>query len=138
MPLPEFQMGVPSGDVPAPLRRFMGAWAYELAGAPGKGRNLMLIVTGVDKEGRADGYYSWGPPTPTTFPQNAPGSFRVAGTITADTLRFSSPKGDTSFAFTLMSDNRLSHLWSHTSGRNWSAIFNPVWTLASAERAAKR
>jgi hypothetical protein len=63
LPLPDFNIELPHGDVPGTLRGFVGIWA-DLEGRARKVRDTLLIVTRVDKEGRADGYWATVPPAP--------------------------------------------------------------------------
>jgi hypothetical protein len=138
IPLPamDLKFVVPKGDVPAHLRSFVGVWADELGPGGGKGRKYMLIITSVDKEGRADGYWAFGPSTPTSATKGPPGVWRIAPTIAKDVLKFSNKKH--SFTFTRIGRDKLSYFWSHESGQSASSIFDPTWTLVAAERAAKR
>ncbi len=77
----------------------------------------MLIVTRVDKEGRADGWWVYGPPGPKSDLQNDPANaFRFAGTITDESLRFSHPrKAAVSYRHRLTTDGRMDFF--HTTPR---------------------
>lgn len=134
LPLPDFQIEAPSGDVSASLRRFVGIWI-----APGEerqGRTSMLIVTRVDKEGSADGWWVYGPPGPQST-REAAGAFRFSGTITDESLRFLHTSG-ASYRHRLLADGRMDYF--HLDPRRVSANYKlvPVWALVQAERAAKR
>jgi hypothetical protein len=94
----------------------------------------MIIITRVDKDGSADGYWTYGPPGPTG---GEPASvFRIAGRITDDALRFSSPLGSTQYKFTISGKN-LNYTYANTKGQTGAAIFIPLWTLVEAQQAAK-
>jgi uncharacterized caspase-like protein len=135
--LPEFQMEMPAPDVPAPLRRFVGIWFDETGGeGANKGKKNMLIVTRVDKNGRAEGYLAHGPPTPTSYSRKPAGSLGFIGRITESTLRFSS--GAVTYSNRLTPDNRIYYLYSNSKGQTASRYLNPVWTLSDVERSTKR
>ncbi len=134
---PWFQIEVPESDVPASVRRFVGIWVDEGA-ADCKGRSNMLIVTRVNKDGRAAGYFMYGPSGPKSFEQGPSGFFPVIGTIADDTLTHTSPGGSHTYKYTAMDLSRLAFRYSNAKGQTASFVFTPVWTLVEAERAAKR
>lgn len=136
IPLPQgdLKFVVPKADVPAHLRSFVGVWADELGPGGGKGRKYILIITSVSKEGLAEGFWAWGPPTPDAFAKGPAGVSRIAATIAGDTLKFSVHKNH--LQYTRASGNRLSYFWSHESGRTSNSVYDPLWTLAEAERGA--
>ncbi len=134
---PWFQMEIPEGDVPASVRRFVGIWVDEGA-ADRKGRSNMLIVTRVNKDGRAAGYYMYGPSGPKSFEQGPGGFFPMIGTIADDTLTHTSPGGSATYKYTAMDLGRLAYRYTSAKGQTASFVFTPVWTLVEAERAAKR
>jgi caspase domain-containing protein len=136
-PLPDFQIEMPDGEVPATLRGFVGIWA-DLAGKARKVRDTLLIVTRVDKEGRADGYWAYGPPGANSFNQDPPSVFKVAGTITDKTLRFSSPRGKSTYIHRLTNDGRMDHVFTNPKGGTSASVLAPVWSLVEAERSATR
>ena len=135
--LPDFQIELPDGDVPAPLRGFVGIWA-DTGGSARRSRDLMLIVTRVDKEGRADGYWVYGPPGSNSFTQNPPSAFKVAGTITDKTLRFSSAGGMSKYSHRLTRDGRMDHVFTNSKGQTDTRVLVPAWSLVEAERGAKQ
>jgi len=138
LPLPDFRLQAPHGDVPGILRGFVGVWIDPSADAR-KRRTNMLIVEGVDKEGRADGWWVYGPPGATSsFPGDPANAFKFAGTITDKSLRFTSPSGQATYKNRLTSDGRMDHFWSHTKAGTSHAVLIPVWTLVDAERPAKK
>ena len=75
-PLPDVRIEIPDADVPSHLRRFVGIWHVPANG----GRTDMIIATRVDKDGKLDGYWLWGPPGPSSPSTQRPaGIFRIAG-----------------------------------------------------------
>jgi uncharacterized caspase-like protein len=138
LPMPPwFQMEIPEGDVPASIRRFVGVWVDEGA-ADRKGRSNMLIVTRVDKDGRAAGYFMYGPSGPNSFEQGPGGFFPIIATIADGTLTHTSPGGGHIYKYTVMDLGRLAYRYANPKGQTASLIFTPVWTLTDAERATKR
>jgi hypothetical protein len=130
--LPDFRFEIPGADVPLAHKRFIGVWVDE-----GRvGRRLMMIITRVDKEGRADGFWLFGPSVPSGFTQGPAGVFKIAGRISEDTLRFTSPRGDENYKHTLSGKN-ISYFYSNAKGQTVSAAFLPLWTLVEAQQAAK-
>jgi uncharacterized caspase-like protein len=133
-PIPDFRIDVPGNDVQSSLRGFVGIWLD----GEGKGRTHLIIVTRVHQDGSADGFFSSGPPTPTSFDQGPPGVFIIAGRISGDTLRFTNPKGTVQFRFTLTNAKQLQFFYSNSKGQTTTRMFDPVWTLVDAERSGKR
>jgi hypothetical protein len=86
--MPRFEIGATNGDVPDSYRRFVGIWSNKSRWGNGKGRHGMLIVTEVNSEGLATGYYAWGPPTELSFNQAAAGSVSFSETISNGVLSF--------------------------------------------------
>jgi uncharacterized caspase-like protein len=130
--VPDFRIEVPSDDVPLAYRRFIGVWVDE-----GRtGRRLMMIITRVDKEGRADGYWTFGPPVPTGVTQNPASVFKIAGRISENTLRFSSPDGRAQYKHTL-NGKTISYAYANAKGQAASNVLIPLWTLVDAQQAAK-
>ena len=128
--IPDFHFEVPGDDVSQGYRPFVGVWVNQGQ----TGRRLMIIITRVGKDGSADGYWTYGPPGPTG---GEPASvFRIAGRITDDALRFSSPLGSTQYKFTISGKN-LNYTYANTKGQTGAAIFIPLWTLVEAQQAAK-
>lgn len=132
-PLPDIKIDVPDVDVPFNLRRFVGVWSS----AEGGGRSVLIITTSIRKDGRLDGYWLWGPPTPSSLFQYPAGIFRIAGTATDGSLRFNNPSGTGSYRLTLTNTNKMKYvLWS-TKGDNDNKVLDPVWTLVGAERSIR-
>ena len=134
--VPEFEIEVPAPDVPAPLRRFVGIWVDE-NGFARKGRDHLLIVTGVEKEGSASGYFVFGPPRAGSFHQGPASYHTIVGRIERDTLSFSCCGGADTFKFTLIS-RKMHHDYSNTRGQSTSFVLDSVWSLVESERATAR
>jgi hypothetical protein len=130
--LPDFRFEVPGDDVPLDYRRFIGVWVNE-----GRtGRRIMMIITRVAKDGSADGYWTFGPPSPTSPSQEPASLFKIAGRISEDSLRFSSPGAGTQYKHTL-SGKTLNYTYANTKGQTGAAIFISLWTLVEAQQLAK-
>ncbi len=98
----------------------------------------MMILTHVDKDGNTDGYWLSSPPAPKSIVRSPAGFFKIAGTITGDTLRFSNLDGSISYKHTLTSANRMNYIYTLSHGPTGHTVLDPVWTLVEAERLAKR
>jgi len=131
--MPEFEIDVPAPDVPAPLRRFVGVWVDE-TGSARKARSSLLIVTRVEKDGSAFGYYVYGPPGIQSFDQNPASLHRIVGRIKGDTLSFSG--GTATYKYTLIAGNHIRLDYSNAKGQSMSVVFDPVWSVVEPERAA--
>jgi uncharacterized caspase-like protein len=137
LPLPDFHIEVPKADVPAALRRFVGIWANDPP--EGRYRTRLLVVTRVDRDGKLDGWWVYGPPGSHTRSKDPPGFFAVAGTISAGALRFANPSRTATYRFTPVKGRAMNHLYANTkTGETGAETFKPLWTLAEAEREAKR
>jgi hypothetical protein len=130
--VPDFKFEVPADDVPLAYRRFVGVWVDEGL----RGRRLMMIITRVGKDGGADGYWIFGPPVATGVTQDPASVFKIAGRISEDTLRFSSPGGGAHYKHTL-SGKSLNYAYASAKGQTASNVFIPLWTLVEAQQAAK-
>lgn len=137
--LPDFQIDVPESDVPTQLRRYIGVWFHD---APTSVRAHIFVATRVHKDGKLDGYWAWGPTKPETkHPNPAAGFWFVSGTVTGDSFRFNKTLDNFngSFRLTLTAENKLKYLYTNpTRGEASSGVFSPIWTLVTAEAAAKR
>ncbi len=137
LPVPEFEIELPASDVPAPLQRFVGVWVHD-DGSAVQGRDQLLIVTRVEKEGSAFGHYVFGPPGPKSFFQLPAGSHKIAGRIEGDTLSFSCCGGTETYKYTPIDGNRMRFHYSNAKGQSTSHIFYPVWSPLESGRAARR
>jgi hypothetical protein len=133
-PIPQYAMEMPGSDVPAAFRAFVGVWASSIGFGGGQGRHAMIIVTAVDKTGRAIGYYVYGPPTPKAFEQDPAGHVQFAGQIEKDKLTFETRRAV--FVATMTTGDRLHLVAKRFDGRSPTAVVEPVWRLVEAERTA--
>jgi DNA-binding winged helix-turn-helix (wHTH) protein len=132
LPLPEFRMREPSGDVPAPARQLVGIWVSD-AGWIGSHRQLMVIITSVDREGVAMGYAVHGPAQPNSRIQSPPHAFSFRARMTERTLSFDDGAGQYMVSFG--AGNRMEiELKFRDATMGW-VVLGPVWTLADAERS---
>jgi hypothetical protein len=132
LPLPDFEIEVPGADVPANLRRFIGIWRTEPNPEKHYRANL-LIVTRVDRDGKVDGHWAFGPPMPNARWQYAAQTVPIAGTITDQTLRFQSSGGKAKYRFSLNSNNTMDYMFSSARRESAAKTFVPFWTLLEAE-----
>jgi uncharacterized caspase-like protein len=70
--MPPFTIGT-TWESPSSYAGFIGVWSSKRGWGNGKGRNVMLIITGVSADGLARGYYLWGPPTKASWEQSPAG-----------------------------------------------------------------
>jgi hypothetical protein len=136
IPLPQFRMSRPDAKIPADIRRFVGVWASRIAFGGGRGRQAILIITDVDADRRATGYWAFGPPTPATLDQNPAGSFTFVGQIEGDRLRFENRIANWVVKFTV-GDN-LHVAQQRKDGRTPTVNLEAVWRLAERELSAAR
>src|SRR5262245_16284763 len=130
--VPDYRFQVPGDDVPLAYRRFVGVWVDE-----GRtGRPLLMIITRVGKDGSADGFWAFGPPVPTGVTQNPASVFKIAGRISDDTLRFSSPDGHAQYKHTL-SGKSITYAYANAKGQTATNVLVPLWTLVEAQQTAK-
>jgi DNA-binding winged helix-turn-helix (wHTH) protein len=134
LPLPEFQIGKPAGDVRERHRRFVGIWMSD-TGWLNSYRQMMLIVTSVDADGIAEGYGVNGPPQSNSHIQTPPKHWRLKMRISGDSLSYSDTTGR--YVASLTPQNQLTlkaTFWDRVTPA-W-VLLEPVWTLVEAERAA--
>jgi len=137
LPLPDFQIDMPEANLPANLQRFVGIWIGDARQNNNK-RSVILVATRVQKDGKLDGYWSWGPPKPGMRFTFDAGFWVISGTITDDTFRFKSWDGNGAFRFTAIPGNKMDYVHSNSkTGVTDAQILEPVWTLVQAERSAK-
>ena len=93
----------------------------------------------VDREGKAWGYLSRGPPMPNSVPI-PPRVIPFTGTISGDTLSYS--LWDGKFSLSFVGKRQLQYHEVLTagprSGNTSTVTLDPIWTLVEAERTAKR
>ena len=103
-------------------------------GFVGTGRQFMLIVTHVEKEGLAGGYTVRGPPAPNSRIQNPAEAVPFTAYIERKVLTYSNPRGNYRVWFA----GRDSLVFRQTYIDDYVTMvaLEPVWTLLVAERAA--
>jgi hypothetical protein len=137
LPIPTFSIGTPTGGVPANALRFIGIWASS-SGYNGTGRQAMLIVTAVDGNSLAEGYYVQGPPAAGTVREArvyGASAIPIEGRIKGDTLTFTIAATDTKFVAAF--DMNADYLTVGTvlpSGLHVQIVLNPVWRMVKRER----
>jgi hypothetical protein len=136
LPVPTFSIVIPKVGVPVNALRFIGVWASS-SGYNGTGRQAMLIVTAVDGDSFAEGYYVQGPPTAGTVREArifGPSAVPIEGRITGNTLTFTHEATDTKFVAKF--DINADYLTVGTtlrSGLRVQIVLNPVWRLVKRE-----
>jgi DNA-binding winged helix-turn-helix (wHTH) protein len=133
LPLPPFQIRTPAHDVSEDARRFVGIWVSD-KGWMGSNRQFMLIVTNVDREGIAAGYFVNGPSQPMSFFHTAAHSSSFKARISGDSLSYSGAAGEHLASLTTQGGIELK--LTLRDGRVGVVVLNPVWTLVEAERTA--
>jgi class 3 adenylate cyclase len=102
VPLPQkIKLATPPPEVRKQLAEYLGAYGGDRRWGGG-GRQVVLIVTGVDNSGVAYGIFAQGPPTPRTFNQNPAHYVSFEGTITDSGLKFEPSGGRWKYQFKLM------------------------------------
>jgi hypothetical protein len=129
--IPPFTIGA-TWDSPSLYAGFIGVWSSKRGFGNGKGRNVMLIITGVSADGLARGYYVWGPPTKSSWLQSPAGySQFFTQKIVENTFSIKSSdqginvkldKGNTMNVFTFKPDK---------SGEKASVELYPIWQPAA-------
>lgn len=135
LPLPPFKIGKPARDVPEGIRRFVGIWVSD-TGWVNSNRQHMLIITDVNGDGTAAGYFANGPSQPKSFIQSPPhfGAFKAR--ISGASLSYSNMMGEYVASFT--AQDRIELKVVFRDGLIAWVAHDPVWTLVDAERAAGR
>jgi DNA-binding winged helix-turn-helix (wHTH) protein len=133
LPLPAFQIFEPAQDVPKSVRHFVGVWVSD-TGWVNSNRQLMLIVTYVDRDGGAEGYVVDGPPQPGSYVQSPASAKPFKAQIVGRSLLYGAAKRERSASLTM--ENRIEFKLRRRDGTSGVVSLDPVWTLADAERAA--
>ena len=131
--MPLFQIDALDGDVPDNFKPFLGVWVSRIGNGGGSGRQTMLIVSHIDKDGVASGYYVYGPPTARTWNQNPSGfkAFKtniVGGALRVQLLAQNKPY---EVMFKTIDEGRL-HYQAEENQRGSSNTLYPVWRLVDA------
>ena len=102
VPLPQkIKLATPPPEVRKQLAEYLGAYGGERRWGGG-GRQVILIVTGVENSGAAYGIFAQGPPTPRTYNQNPAHYVSFEGKITDSGLKFEPSGGRWKYQFKLM------------------------------------
>jgi hypothetical protein len=133
LPLPLFQMHQPPQDLDPKLRRFVGIWVSD-AGWRVSGRQLMLIVAEIGRDGSAVAYVSHGPPQARSHSHEPPFTTLVNARVVDDIMTFSA-NGDVS-TVVMTRDKRIEMRRAFADGAVGSISLDPVWTQVGAEEAA--
>ena len=136
LPIPPFQIGETRSVVPVPYQRFVGIWSSKLGWDHGKGRHGMLVVTEVQSDGLARGYYLWGPATKLSWEKTPAGYTLFSERISDDTLSFKT--GTTTIDVKLNSHNAMAlhstYLRAGKKAQTSSTEFSPIWQLVSPDQ----
>jgi len=129
--IPEFVIRPSVRNVSAAFREFVGVWVSD-QGFNRFGREAMIIITNVDAEGNAEGYFSFGPPTPRVpkhrrFPAN---TVPIQGKVIGNRVKFKKPR----FTLTATLDAKRSiklTTQTHSDGSIGVTTASPVWLADS-------
>jgi hypothetical protein len=89
----------------------------------------MIIVTSANKDGKVEGHFVVGPPTPGTRGRAPARILPIKGTVAGDRLTFGTPRASIEAALTALSS--LDVNVSQNSGRRAQAELKPVWRLVA-------
>ena len=131
--MPIFQIDALDSDVPDNLKPFLGVWVSRIGNGNGVGRQTMLIVSHIDKDGVASGYVVFGPPTAKTWNQAPPTFKAIKTTIDGDALHilFSGQQKQYGMIFKRIDQGRI--LYQPQMGQRVSSnTLYPVWRLIDA------
>jgi uncharacterized caspase-like protein len=131
--MPLFQIDAIDADVPDNLKPFLGVWVSRIGQNGGSGRQVMLIVSHIDKDGVASGYYLYGPPTPKSWNQN-PSGFKTFKTNIVNgvvRLQFLQDNKPYEIMFKSVDQGRM-HYQALLDKRGSFDTLYPVWRLVDA------
>jgi len=128
IPLPRaLQVLAPDPSVPAHIATYLGAWGGERRWTRG-GRQVILIVESVDKDGAALGFYAQGAPANPNAVSRQGRFVPFVGSITEKGLAFEGAASK--FVFKVMSDGTL---WGKREPTDDQAQFDLTITLGRIE-----
>jgi hypothetical protein len=131
--MPVFQIDTIDSDVPDSFKPFLGVWVSRVGQNNGSGRQVMLIVSHIDKDGVASGYYVYGPPTPKTWNQNPAGFKAFKTNIVGGALRLQFLQDNKPYQMMFKSiDQGRIHFQSQLDQRGATNTLYPVWRLVDA------
>jgi hypothetical protein len=125
--LPPFEIKPPDPKLPNTLLKFVGIWASTV-GFNGIGRHAMLIVTNVEAQDRAMGYFIWGPPNASTANKRPAGYRYFEGIIAGNELTFETQKYSMTVRFG--THDSLAMTQKNFSGETYVVSVIPVWRFA--------
>jgi hypothetical protein len=130
--MPVYQIDAIDADVPESFKTFLGVWVSRIGSDNGVGRQDMLIVSNVDKDGVASGYIVYGPPTAKTWNKN-PSSFQIfKAKITGGILRVQSiGNKEYEVTFKSLDQGRVSYQPKLGTRVSFNTLY-PVWRLVDA------
>jgi hypothetical protein len=130
LPVPGFEIARVDSDLPAELRRFLGIWVSG-GGFVNSRRQLMLIVTNVEKSGILSGISVLGPRQPLSVGKALAGATHFKARVSGDAFTYS--RAASECQVTLLEGGQLEFVetWEESSARGLRArvVLDPVWTL---------
>jgi DNA-binding winged helix-turn-helix (wHTH) protein len=133
LPIPIIHIGAAAEDLPDAFRKFIGVWVSE-SGWIGSGRQFMVIVTGIGRDGAATGYFVNGPAKPNSVVQNPAFSMSFAGHVDGATLRHDGGSLGLHLA-SLKADGRMEFRKTWPRGATSVVILDPFWLLPPRDRS---
>jgi Caspase domain len=131
--VPLFQIDAVDSDVADDFKPFLGVWVSKVGNGHGSGRQTMLIVSHIDKDGVASGYVIYGPSTKAAWFDGG-STFKAFKThIADDTMRIQLFRQNKPYEaiFKRMDQGRF-HYQVQMDGRGSSNTLYPVWRLVDA------
>lgn len=129
LPVPEFRVYEPSGDVSKTARSFVGIWVSD-AGWINSRRQLMLMITSV-RDDVVSGYAVHGPAQPKSHAQTPAHASSFRAQVKGSSFLFND--GADRYIVSVVARNRINiELKSRDDTVGW-IVLDPVWTLADAE-----
>lgn len=129
LPVPEFRVYEPSGDVSKTARSFVGIWVSD-AGWINSRRQLMLMITSV-RDDVVSGYVVHGPAQPKSHAQTPAHASSFRAQVLGRAFKFSD--GADRYIVSFAARNRINiELKFRDDTVGW-IVLDPVWTLADAE-----
>ena len=131
--MPIYQIDALDADVPDSFKPFLGVWVSRVGQNNGNGRQIMVIVSHVDKDGVASGYQVYGPPTPKTWNQN-PAGFKIFKTNIVDgavRLQLLQDNKPYEIMFKSIDQGRMHYQATLDKHGSYDTLY-PVWRLVDA------
>ncbi len=132
LPVPIVHISAPADGLTDAFRRFIGVWVSE-TGWVGSGRQFMVIVTGIGRDGTVTGYFVNGP---AKLGSRVPGpafSASFVGHVDGGTLRYDGGLGK--HLASLTADGRMEFRLIAQDGVTSVAILKPFWLLPPRDRS---